>query len=584
MTAATVTDTLATTSTATVHTELQLEESPLQREELHCDVLIIGAGPSGLATAIQLMQQAKQQGLSLEICVLEKGAAVGAHILSGAVFEPDALTALIPNWHELGAPLKTKVSKDEFVFLTENNSLRLPTPPQMHNDGNYIISLGSLCKWLAEYAESLGVQIFPGFAAAEPVYNANHELIGVITKDMGLGKDGKPRDNFVPGIKLLANYTVLAEGCRGSLTKEIIKKYKLEASTPQTYGLGIKELWEIPANLHQDVLVTHTIGWPKDSSTYGGSFLYHLEPNLLAVGFVVGLDYRNPYLNPFAELQRFKQHPRFRELFADKHSKRIYDGARTLVEGGVQALPKLCFPGGLIVGDAAGFLNVPKIKGSSNAIHSGIVAADTILAAYVAAQQAGKVATSNTDVLPKTLEQYPPAIKATDFYKVLYHVRNIRPSFAKWGLYGGLMYSALTTYVLRGKEPWTFKHHADNLQLKPAAECQPIAYPKPDGVVTFDKLTSVNLSYTMHAETQPSHLQLRKPTVAIDINFKIYNSPEQYYCPAGVYEIVTPAAQAPYLQVNFTNCVHCKACDIKDPTQNINWTTPEGGGPNYVNM
>lgn len=557
----------------------------IKREELHCDVAIIGAGPSGLATAIKLAQLAKQHNKQLEICVLEKGSEVGAHILSGAVFEPDALTALIPDWQILNAPLKTLATKDEFIFLTKNNSYHLPVPSQMKNHGNYIISLSNLCKWLASYAERLGVQIFPGFPARAPLFDEKNEVIGVVTNDMGVDKNNKPKENFQPGIKLIAKYTVLAEGCRGSVTKEIIEKFQLQKdSSPQTYALGIKELWEIPKALHKAGLVTHTIGWPLDSKTYGGSFLYHLEPNLLAIGFVVGLDYENPYLNPFEELQRFKHHPKFKPLFMN--SKRIAYGARTLVEGGIQSIPKLCFPGGIIVGDAAGFLNVPKIKGSHNAIKSGIIAAESLFEALENKRDLGvqqRAATGMTR--DNELHSYTKKIKQSAIYKELQIVRNIRPAFNKWGIYGGMIYAALDTYIFRGKAPWTFSHKLDNKETKLAKDVTPIIYPKHDGVISFDKLTSVSLSGTMHEENQPVHLKLKDKDVAINVNFKLYNSPEQYYCPASVYEIVTPLNQKPYLQINFTNCVHCKACDIKDPTQNIVWTTPEGGGgPNYNNM
>ena len=535
------------------------------------DVVIVGAGPSGLAAAIRLMQIAEEQEHEISVCVLEKGSEVGAHILSGAVMEPRALNELFPNWQELGAPLNTPVAKDKFLLLTQQTSYRMPTPPQMHNQGNYIISLGNVCRWLAEQAEALGVEIYPGFAAAEVLYHDDGSVAGVATGDMGIGKDGKPSDQFEPGMELRAQYTLFAEGCRGSLTKVLSERFKLrENAAPQTYGLGIKELWEVEPSKHELGLVVHTIGWPLDGSTYGGSFMYHLEDNQVAVGFVVGLDYQNPYLSPYNEFQRFKMHPDIRPTF--EGGRRIAYGARALNEGGFQSIPKLTFPGGMLIGDTAGFLNVPKIKGSHTAIKSGMVAAEATFDTLV--QSASKEVTS-----------YPARLKQSWLWQELRGVRNIRPSF-RWGLVGGLVYSALDTYVFGGRAPWTLRHHEDHTALKKARDCYPIDYPKPDGVVSFDRLSSVFLSNTNHEENQPAHLTLKDQTVPIDVNLALYDAPEQRYCPAGVYEIVRDDdGSNPRLQINAQNCVHCKTCDIKDPTQNIHWVVPEGGGgPNYPNM
>ena len=533
------------------------------------DVVIVGAGPSGLATAIRLRQLSQQTGRELSVCVIEKGSEVGAHILSGAVIETRALDELIPNWRDRGAPLKTPASDDRFLFLTAGKAIRLPTPPQMHNHGNYIVSLGNVCRWLAGQAEELGVEIFAGFAAAEVLYHEDGGVKGVATGDMGIGRDGEPTANYQPGVELHARQTVFAEGCRGSLTKTLFERFDLRRDCdPQTYGIGIKELWEIDPAKHQPGLIIHTVGWPLDTATYGGSFLYHLEDNQVAVGFVVGLDYQNPHLSPFDEFQRFKTHPAIRPFF--EGGRRIAYGARALSEGGLQSIPRLTFPGGLIVGDSAGFLNVPKIKGTHTAMKSGITAADAVFEA-LALDGVAEVAA------------YPDKLRQSWVWEELNTVRNIRPSF-RWGLWGGIAYSALDTYVLRGKAPWTFHHHPDHTQLKKAGECRPIDYPKPDGEVSFDKLSSVFISNTNHEEDQPVHLRLKDPTVPVRVNLALYDAPEQRYCPAGVYEIVREDT-GPRLQINAQNCVHCKTCDIKDPTQNINWVVPEGGGgPNYPNM
>ncbi|MCX7354087.1 MAG: electron transfer flavoprotein-ubiquinone oxidoreductase [Alphaproteobacteria bacterium] len=543
----------------------------MTREAMEFDVVIVGAGPSGLASAIRLKQLAAEAGAELSVCVLEKGSEVGAHILSGAVLEPRALNELIPDWKEKGAPLNTPAKEDRFLFLTKTRAIRLPTPPQMHNEGNYIVSLGNVCRWLGQQAEAAGVEIYPGFAAAEVLYDEQGRVAGVATGDMGIGKDGQPTGNHQPGMELRARYTIFAEGCRGSLTKTLFERFNLrEGADPQTFGLGIKELWEVDPSKHHQGRIIHTLGWPLDTSTYGGSFLYHLENNQVAVGFVVGLDYENPFLSPFEEFQRFKNHPAIRPIF--EGGRRISYGARALNEGGFQSIPKLVFPGGVLIGCTAGFLNVPKIKGSHNAMKSGMLAAEAVF----------KAATGGEDA---ALDTYPESIKTSWIWDELYRVRNVRPAFHK-GMWAGLIYSALDTYLFRGKAPWTFHHKPDNKSLKKAKDAKPIAYPKPDGVVSFDRLSSVFLSNTNHEENQPAHLKLRDPSVAIRVNLAEYDAPEQRYCPAGVYEIVRDAGgENPRLQINAQNCVHCKTCDIKDPTQNIDWCTPEGGGgPNYPNM
>ncbi|MFO0995619.1 MAG: electron transfer flavoprotein-ubiquinone oxidoreductase [Alphaproteobacteria bacterium] len=541
----------------------------MARDVMEFDVVIVGAGPSGLAAAIRLKQLAAAAGRETSVCVLEKGSEVGAHILSGAVFEPRALAELFPDWKERGAPLNTPAVDDRFLFLTATRAIRLPTPPQMHNHGNYIISLGSLCRWLGQQAEQLGVEIYPGFAAAEVLYDEAGRVAGVATGDMGIGKDGQPTANHQPGIELRAKWTLFAEGCRGSLTKTLVERFGLrDGVDPQTYGIGIKELWEVEPSKHHEGRVVHTVGWPMGSGTYGGSFLYHLEGNQVAVGFVIGLDYDNPYLSPFDEFQRFKTHPAIRPTF--EGGRRIAYGARAINEGGFQSIPKLTFAGGALIGCAAGFVNVPKIKGSHNAMKSGMLAGEAVFKALERSSDAA-------------IEDYPASLKASWIWGELHRVRNIRPAF-RWGMWAGLGYSALDTYLLRGRAPWTLHHHKDNESLKPAAASRKIDYPKPDGVVSFDKLSSVYLSNTNHEENQPAHLRLRDPSVAIEVNLKEYDSPEQRYCPAGVYEIVRDDGN-PRLQINAQNCVHCKTCDIKDPRQNITWVTPEGGGgPNYPNM
>jgi electron-transferring-flavoprotein dehydrogenase len=484
------------------------------------------------------------------------------------VLEPRALNELIPDWRDKGAPLDTPAGDDRFLYLTATRAIRLPTPPQMHNEGNYIVSLGNVCRWLGQQAEAIGVEIYPGFPAAE-LLEEDGRIVGIATGDMGIGKDGNPTDNFQRGMELRARYTLLAEGCRGSLSKQLIRRFNLRNDhDPQTYAIGIKELWEIPAANHKPGLVEHTIGWPLDAGTYGGSFLYHFDDNLISYGFVIGLDYRNPWLSPFDEMQRFKTHPAVRKHF--EGGRRISYGARALNEGGLQSIPRLVFPGGALIGDAAGFVNVPKIKGTHTSMKSGMLAAEAA---------AESLATGGTG----DLSSYESRLRDSWVWQELSLVRNIRPSFAKFGLWGGLAYSALDTYLLRGKAPWTFHHsHPDNETLLEASAAPQIEYQRPDGVLTFDRLSSVFISNTNHEENQPAHLRLADPELAITLNWQRFRSPEARYCPAGVYEIIGADEGNPKLQINAQNCVHCKTCDIKDPAQNINWVTPEGGGgPNY---
>ncbi len=530
------------------------------RETMEFDVVIVGAGPAGLAAAIRLKQLAPDAA----ICVVEKGAEVGAHILSGAVIEPRALDELLPDWRERGAPLNTEASDDRFLYLTAARAWRLPTPPQMHNHGNYIVSLGDVCRWLGREAEAAGVEIYPGFAAAD-VIEEDGRIAGIVTGDMGITREGAKGPNFQPGMELRAAYTIFAEGCRGSLAKRLMQRFDLrQGRNPQTYALGCKELWEIPKENHRPGHVIHTIGWPLDGATYGGSFLYHWGENLISYGFVVGLDYRNPWLSPFEEMQRFKTHPAISGNFAG--GRRVAYGARALSEGGLQSLPRLTFPGGCLVGDAAGFLNVPKIKGTHTAMKSGMLAAEAVAEALAAGR-------------PAEPSGYEAKFRASWLHQELHGVRNVRPAFARFGLWGGLVNAALDTYVLRGRAPWTLAHaHADHEGLLDADAAPRIPYPKPDGALTFDRLSSVFISNTNHEEDQPAHLRLRDPQLAISVNWDRYRSPETRYCPAGVYEIVGAEAGAPRLQINAQNCVHCKTCDIKDPGQNIDWVTPEGGG------
>ncbi len=537
------------------------------RESMAFDVVVVGAGIAGLSTAIQL----KQSRPEASVCILEKAAEVGNHVLSGAVFEPRALNELLPDWQTRGAPLDTPAVEDHFLFLTKRRAFRLPTPAQMHNKGNYIISLGKLCRWLAEQAEALEIEIFPGFAATEVLYDAQDNVVGVATGDMGIDKDGSQGGNFQPGMELFAAVTVFAEGCRGSLSESLIEKHYLRRQH-QTYGIGIKEQWEIdPAKFHAGRII-HTIGWPLKSETYGGSFLYHFQNNVVSVGFVVGLDYTNPYLSPYEEFQRFKHHPAIAKVL--EGGRRISYGARALNEGGFQSIPELAIPGAVFVGCAAGFLNVPKIKGSHLAMKSGIEAGKAI---------ADTLAGENAEQTPLIVSEYPKRMQQSWLWKELKQVRNIRPSF-KFGMWFGLFYSALETYILRGLAPWTFSHaHRDDATLTPAARAQPIEYPAPDGVLSFDRLTNLAYSGVDHTENQPAHLKLYKTELAVEESLNVFAGPEARFCPAGVYEFQKDEDGKDFLQINAQNCVHCKTCDIK--VRNIHWTVPEGGGgPNYELM
>lgn len=543
-------------------------------DSLEFDVVIVGAGPAGLACAIHLKQLAKSNNLPLRVAILEKAAEIGGHIISGAVFEPRALNELIPDWKNKGAPLTVPTTSDSFLFLSSKHHFKFPTPPQMKNRGNYIISLERLCQWLAKEAEKLGVEIFPGFAGTEFIYSESGVIKGVKTNPVGIDRKGQKKTNFQPGVDIPASYTLLAEGCRGSLSKILIEKFELRKNAdPQTYGIGFKELWEIEPHKHHLGKVIHSVGFPLNHKTYGGSFIYHFENNLLSIGFVVGLDYQNPYLDPFEEFQRFKLHPYVSNLL--KGGKRISYGARALNEGGFQSIPQLIFPGGALIGCAAGFLNVPKIKGSHTAMKSGMLAAEAVFEAFKE---------NNKSDLPPLLTDYEKKIKSSWIYKELKKARNVRPAF-RFGLWPGLVYAAIDTYLFRGHAPWTFHYKPDHLSLKFAKQCKPFPYPKPDNVFTFDKLSSVALSNTFHEDDQPPHLILHNKHIPIDFNLALYDAPEQRYCPAQVYEILKNEQGYPYLQINAQNCIHCKTCDIKDPMQNITWVPPEGGGgPNYSNM
>lgn len=551
----------------------------IQRDVMHYDVLIVGAGPSGLAAAIKLKQLAHEQGKEVSVCVLEKAAEVGAHILSGAVIDPIALNELMPDWQEKGAPLKTNVTQDEFFIMGETKSWVIPhwlMPPLMNNQGNYIASLGDICRWLGEQAEALGVEIYAGFSAQEMLYDDRQQVVGVITGDMGRDAEGAETAQFVQGIEIRAHYTLVAEGARGSLTRALESKYGLRrAYSPQKYGLGFKEIWRVPPEQHQAGLVQHSLGWPLNADTGGGSFVYHYGEQLVSIGFVVHLDYANPHLSPFDEFQRFKTHPQIKALL--KGAKRLSYGARAITEGGLQSLPALVFPGGALIGCSAGMVNVPRIKGSHHAMKSGMLAAEAVFRALISAEQSDN----------GLLQDYPNALKNSWVWHDLDAVRNVKPMLSRFGSWGGMLLGGMEMWLsaFNVRLPWTLQHkQADHECTKPASVMSMIDYPKPDGIYSFDRLSSISLSNIAHDANQPCHLTLRDQHVPISINLANYDAPEQRYCPAGVYEIIKQQ-DASYLQINAQNCIHCKTCDIKDPTQNIVWIPPEGGsGPTYIGM
>jgi len=547
----------------------------VERDAMEYDVVVIGGGPAGLSAAIRLKQLAAEAGRDVSVCVLEKGSEVGAHILSGAVMDPVAITELFPGWKELGAPLNTAVTEDRFLFLSENSSTRVPNwmlPDCFQNHGNYVVSLGNVVRWLGQQAEALGVEIYPGFAAAEILFNEDGSVRGVATGNMGIGRDGEATDAFQPGMELHAKYTFFAEGARGHLGKQLIARYRLdEGRDPQSYGIGLKELWEIDPSKFSSGLVMHTAGWPLASDTYGGSFLYHFEDNKVAVGFVVGLNYSNPWLSPFEEFQRYKTHPAIRAFL--EGGRRVAYGARAITAGGLNALPRFVFPGGCLVGCDAGFLNASRIKGSHAAIKTGMLAADAAFEALGAGRAHDE------------LRGYADAFSESWLHDELYRARNFKPAMSK-GLWLGTALVGIDQVLFRGRAPFTLhSRQPDHAYLKPASECEPIAYPKPDGKLSFDRLSSVFIASTNHEENQPSHLTLKDAAVPVAVNLTKFAGPEARYCPAGVYEYVKDEQNADRLQINAQNCVHCKTCDIKDPTQNIVWVTPEGGGgPNYTSM
>ena len=551
----------------------------MQRDVMNYDILIVGAGPSGLASAIRLKQLANDAGKELSVCVLEKGAEIGAHILSGAVIDPVALNELIPDWRDKGAPLNTAVSDDEFLILSETKSWSIPhwmMPPLMSNQGNYIASLGDVCQWLGEQAENLGVEIYAGFSAQEMLYDNSNQVIGIITGDMGRDSSGGPTSQFTLGIEIRAKYTLIAEGVRGSLTRQLEDRFDLRKhASPQKYGLGFKEVWRIPAEQHNKGLVQHSLGWPLNADTGGGSFIYHYGEQLVSIGFVVHLDYANPHLSPYDEFQRFKTHPEMKSLL--QGGQRLSYGARTISEGGIQSLPELIFPGGALIGCSAGMVNVPRIKGSHNAMKSGMLAAEA----------AFESVSDDSLALPPLLQSYPKALQASWVWQDLHAVRNVKPLLSRFGNWSGTLLGGLEMWLaaVHLHLPWTLQHQqADHLCTKPAAEMHVITYPKADGIYSFDKLNSISLSNISHDANQPCHLHLLDEAIPININYAKYDAPEQRYCPAGVYEIVK-GQESTYLQINAQNCIHCKACDIKDPTQNIVWTPPEGGsGPSYSGM
>jgi electron-transferring-flavoprotein dehydrogenase len=550
----------------------------VERESMEFDVLIVGAGPAGLAAACKIRQLSESTGQDISVCVVEKGSEVGAHILSGAVFEPTALNELFPDWKEKGAPLNTPVTGDDIYYMTgAESAMKVPgfaVPKTMHNEGNYIISLGNLCRWLAEQAEGMGAEIYPGFAASDILYNEDGSVKGIVTGDMGIGADGSQKDSYMPGMELHAKYTLFGEGCRGHLGKRLIEKFDLAAGKdPQHYGIGIKELWKIDPAKHKQGLVQHATGWPlSENGAFGGSFLYHIEDNQVSIGLITDLCYDNPWLSPFEEFQRFKQHPVVKQYL--EGGERISYGARAIAKGGLQSLPKMTFPGGILIGCDAGTLNFAKIKGSHTAMKSGMIAAEVVHKALTADNKSGE-----------ELTEYAAAFEASWVYKELYAQRNFGPAQHKWGNFIGSAYAFIDINIFNGALPWTMRDdHADHAQMKPASACKKIEYPKPDNKISFDRLTSVFLSNTNHEEDQPCHLTLKDPELPIRDNLPKYAEPAQRYCPAGVYEVIEDEA-GPRFQINGQNCVHCKTCDIKDPAQNIVWVTPEGlGGPNYPNM